>query len=363
MNIRGGNMRTLTLGRKAVTKGEISKPYFIAEAGVNHEGDLKNAMLMVEQAARAGADAIKFQTYKAERLASRFSPAYWNTQKEPTRSQFELFEKYDRFGREEFKEIAGHAKECGIDFISTPFDFEAVDFLEELVPAYKIASADITYYSLLRYIAEKGKPILLSTGASTISEIYAALEVIEKAGNDQVVLLHCVLNYPTPLENANLGMIWHMNKVFPDHMIGYSDHTLPQYSKEILLIAWLLGAQVIEKHFTFNKLLPGNDHYHAMDESDLIEFQKSIDFSLKTMGSFRKHYLPDEIQSRQNARRSLVAARSIKKGEHLGLSDIEIKRPGTGISPVLLDLIVGTEALRDIDKDELISLNAIKFSS
>jgi N-acetylneuraminate synthase len=158
-------------------------------------------------------------------------------------------------------------------------------------------------------------------------------------------------------------MIWHMNKVFPDNIIGYSDHALPQHSKEILSTAWLLGAQVIEKHFTFDKSLPGNDHYHAIDEADLIVFQRFLDFSLKTMGSFKKHYLPEEAKSRQNARRSLVAARSIKKGEKLRPEDIEIKRPGTGIPPVLLDLIVGTEALRDIEKDEVIPFDAIKFVS
>jgi N-acetylneuraminate synthase len=354
-------MRTLTIGRKTITREEISKPYFVAEAGVNHEGELKKARLMIEQAARAGADAIKFQTYKAEKLASKFSSAYWDTAKETTRSQFELFKKYDQFGYEEFKELANYAKELGLDFLSTPFDFEAVDFLEDLVPAYKIASADITYYPFLEYIARKGKPVLLSTGASSVSEIYQALDVIEKAGNTQVVLLHSILNYPTPAENANLGMIWHMNRVFFDNIIGYSDHTLPEYSKEILFISWLLGAQVIEKHFTFDKSLPGNDHYHAIDEADLIAFQKFLDFSLKMMGSFRKHYLPEEVKSRQNARRSLVAARSIKKGEKLRPEDIEIKRPGTGIPPVLLDLIGGMEASRDIDKDEVIPFNAIKF--
>lgn len=356
-------MKTLTIGKRTIRKGEISKPYFIAEAGVNHEGDLQKGKLMIKQAARAHADAIKFQTYRAEKLASKHSPSYWDTAKEPTRSQYELFKKYDQFWYEEFTELANYANECGIDFLSTPFDFEAVDILENLVPAYKVASADITNYPLLEYIAKKGKSILLSTGASTISEIYQALEAIEKGGNDQVALLHCVLNYPTALENANLGMIWHMSNVFQDYVIGYSDHTLPEYSKDILLLAWLLGAQVIEKHFTFNKSLPGNDHYHAIDEADLVVFQKFLDFSLKTMGSFRKHYLPDEVKSRQNARRSLVAARSIKKGERLHPEDIEIKRPGTGIPPVLLDLIVGTEALRDIDKDELISFNAIKFVS
>lgn len=355
-------MKHIKLGKRIVGGEQPSRPYIIAEAGVNHEGDIEKAKLMIRQAASAGADAIKFQTYKAESLASKYAPAYWDTTKETTQSQYRLFKKYDRFWREEFETLANYAAKFGLDFLSTPFDFEGVDILEDLVPAYKVASADITNYPLLKYIASKGKPILLSTGASTISEIYRALEVITEQGNDQVVLLHCVLNYPTPLENANLGMIWHMKRVFPDYVIGYSDHTLPKYSKEILLVAWLLGAQVIEKHFTFDKSLPGNDHYHAFDEQDLREFIKRVEFTLQSMGNFKKHYLPEEEMSRLYARRSLVAVRSIKKGEKLSRYDIAIKRPGTGIPPALLDFVVGAEALRDIKEDEVITFDAIRFA-
>jgi len=346
-------MRKITIGQRTLIRGEISEPYLIAEAGV----------LMIKQAASAGADAIKFQTYKAERLASKYAPAYWDTTKETTQSQYGLFKKYDRFWREEFETLANYAAKFGLDFLSTPFDFEAVDILEDLAPAYKVASADITNYPLLRYIASKGKPILLSTGASTISEIYRALEVITEQGNEQVVLLHCILNYPTSLENANLGMIWHMKRVFPDYIIGYSDHTLPKYSKELLLVAWLLEAQVIEKHFTFDKTLLGNDHYHAFDENDLRAFTKRIDFALRAMGSFRKSYLPEEEKSRLNARRSLVAKRPIKKGTKITAEDIEIKRPGTGIPPALLDYVIGGTALRDIDEDELLEFDAVQFSN
>jgi len=356
-------MKEITIGKRKLVRGKISRPYLIAEAGVNHEGDMEKAKLMIEQAARGGADAIKFQTYKAERLASRNSPAYWDLSKEPTKSQFELFRKYDKFGRSEFEELAQYAKEKGLDFLSTPFDFEAVDLLEDLVPAYKVASADITNYPLLRYIASKGKPILLSTGASTISEIYRALEVISTQNNDKVVLLHCVLNYPTPASKANVGMIKHMTEVFPDYIIGYSDHTLPSDSQDILLLAWLLGAQVIEKHFTFDKSREGNDHYHSFDEKDLRMFTKRLKFALMTIGSFQKHYLPEEEKSRLNARRSLVAKRPIAKGEVITADAIAIKRPGTGIPLDLLPHVVGGTALRDINEDEVLGFDAVRFTS
>ena len=355
-------MREIAIGQRKLVKGELSRPYIIAEAGVNHEGDMEKAKLMIKQAARAGADAIKFQTYKAERLASKYSPAYWDLTKEPTKNQYELFKKYDRFGREQFEELALYAKQAGVDFLSTPFDFESVDILEKLVPAYKVASADITNYPLLRYIASKGKPMLLSTGASTISEIYHALEVINEQGNEQVVLLHCVLNYPTPASKANIGMIRHMTEVFPDYVIGYSDHTLPEDSKDILLFAWLLGAQVIEKHFTYNKSLPGNDHYHAFDEEDIRQLVARLNFALSSMGRFVKTFIPEEMLSRQNARRSLVARHPIKKGTKIGTGDIAIKRPGTGIPPALLDHVVGGTALRDIAEDEVLEFDAVRFS-
>ena len=356
-------MRKITIGQRILAKDELSKPYIIAEAGVNHEGDIEKAKLMIKQVARTGADAIKFQTYKAERLASKYSPSYWDLTKEPTKSQYDLFKKYDQFGETQFQELALCAKEEGIDFLSTPFDLEAVDFLEDIIPAYKVASADITNYPLLEKIASKGKPILLSTGASTISEIYRALEVIQNQGNDQVALLHCVLNYPTPAERANIGMIQHMTSIFSDYIIGYSDHTLPEVSKDILLFAWLLGAQIIEKHFTFDKTLPGNDHYHAFDENDLKIFIERLDSALTTIGSFKKSYLPEEEKSRMNARRSLVANRPIREGMVVKADDITIKRPGTGIPPSMLNHVIGGVALRDIDEDEILNFDMVQFSS
>ncbi len=347
-------MKEITIGNKIISRDKLSKPYIIAEAGVNHEGNIEKAKLMIRQAAEAGADAIKFQTYKAEKLASKFSPSYWDTTKEATKSQYELFKKYDKFGEKEYKELAEYSKQHGIEFLSTPFDFEAVDFLEPLVPAYKIASADITNFKLLEYIAKKRKPILLSTGASHISEIWEAIELIQKAGNDQIVLLHCILNYPTPYDKANLGMIKDMMDKFPDHIIGYSDHTLAEKATDIFVTSWLLGARIIEKHFTYDKTLPGNDHYHAMDANDLKKINERIKLLLSIIGSDKKEVLNEEKISRLNARRSLVAAKKIPKGKIIEHSDIAIKRPGTGVPVKLFDVVVGSISTRDIMEDEIL---------
>ena len=345
----------IKIGKRYIdTDNPFEKPYLIAEAGVNHEGSMEKAKLMIEQAAHSGADAIKFQSYKAEKLASKYSPSYWDTSKEPIRSQYELFKKYDKFWKKEYEELASYAETFNIDFLSTPFDFESADFLEPLMPAYKIASSDITNLPFLRYIARKGKPIILSTGASTVSEIWRAIEVIREEGNDQIVLLHCVLNYPTAIKNANLAMIADMKRKFPDFVIGYSDHTLPDKIEEVLITAWLIGAQVIEKHFTFDKTLQGNDHYHSMDADDLEKLVKKIELIRKILGKREKHYLDSEIVARRNARRSLVAARYIPKGKVIEKDDIAIKRPGTGVPPDLYDVVVGSIASRNIEEDEIL---------
>lgn len=351
----------MIIGKRTLARGRFQRPYIIAEAGVNHEGSLDVAMEMVRRAAQAGADAVKFQTYTAETLASRHSPSYWDTSKEPTRSQYELFKKYDRFGDREYERLAQVAAECGVDFLSTPFDLRAVDMLEPLVPAYKIASADITNLPLLRRVAQKGKPILLSTGASTVSEIHRALEIVRAEGNEQVALLHCVLNYPTAYQDANLGMIAHMRRIFPDHVIGYSDHTPADRMDEVLLLAWLLGAQVLEKHYTHDKTLPGNDHYHAMDADDLARFVGRVQFAEVLFGSDEKRYLPSEEAARAHARRSVVAARRIPKGATISPEDVICKRPGTGIPPTLYDFVVGGTALADVDADEVLTFDKVRL--
>lgn len=341
-----------------------SDPYLIAEIGVNYFdiadirgiSPLEAAKLMVGEAAEAGVDAVKFQSYSAEKLASEESPAYWDTDEESTESQYELFKQYDGFGREEFEEIASWtADNYDVDFLSTPFDFHAVDYLEDLVPAYKIASADITNHPLLREIAQRGKPILLSTGASTIGEIDDAVRVIEdEAENPDLCLLHCILQYPTDPENANLGMIEHLASVYPEYTVGYSDHVPPDEGMVTLLNSTFHGAQVIEKHFTLNKSLDGNDHYHAMDPDDVRTFRENTKHVSVTSGVMKKRPIDVEADSRVHARRSLVAARDINKSEVLSQQDIAIKRPGTGIPPSMFNKVTGRAVSRDIRADTIL---------
>jgi sialic acid synthase SpsE len=330
----------------------LPRPLIIAEAGVNHEGDMATARRLIEEAKEGGADAIKFQTYKADTLAAKESPAYWDTAKESTRSQHELFKKYDRFWKSEFEALAVHCQRTGIEFISTPFDVESASFLNELMAVYKISSSDITNRPFIEHICSFGKPVLLSTGASDLDEIRRALAWIAPHGNP-VALLHCVLNYPTDDRDANLGMILDLRREFPRHVIGYSDHTLPRDMKS-LEAATLLGARVLEKHFTHDKTLPGNDHYHAMDKEDLKHFRQVLERDFELLGSFSKRALPGEDSARRNARRSLVAERDIPAGTVIERAHLTFKRPASGISPENIAEVVGRKAARNIAKDEIL---------
>lgn len=343
----------------------ISDPYVIAEIGVNHFdiaeersiSPMSAAKDMIEAADRAGADAVKFQSYSADKLASTKSPAYWDIEEEPTETQYELFQQYDDFGAEEFRELARWTKtNSHADFLSTPFDFRAVEYLEDLVPAYKIASADVTNHPLLRQVSERNKPILLSTGASTISEIDEAVRIIEnEMDNPDLCLLHCILDYPTDPEDANLRMMDHLADIYPGHDIGYSDHVVPDSGMVTLLHAAMRGAEIIEKHFTLDKTLSGNDHYHAMDASDLRAFRSNMEILKHTAGQRKKTPIPAESDSRRHARRSLVATQKIERGDQISRDQLTTKRPGTGISPVHLDIVVGREARRQLSVDEVVS--------
>jgi sialic acid synthase SpsE len=339
----------------AYDPGVIRRPYIIAEAGVNHEGSMDLAKRLIDEAAEGGADAIKFQTYKAETIASKDSPYYWDITKEPTRSQFELFKKYDKFWKSEYEALKVHCDKAGIEFMSTPFDVEAANFLNDLMPVFKISSSDITNLPFIEHQCKFGKPIILSTGSSYLWEVQQALETIAKYGNE-VILMHCILNYPTADENANLGMLIDQVNHFPEAIPGYSDHTLPG-KMEVLKIATLLGAAVLEKHFTHDKTLPGNDHYHAMDKEDLKHFHREMDFTIKVLGDFKKQPLPSEEKSRANARRSLVSLKSIKAGETVSRDHLTWKRPASGISPAAIEQLVGKTALRDIGEDEVLKWN------
>lgn len=335
----------------------FGQPYIIAEAGVNHEGSMELAKRLINEAKEGGADAIKFQTYKASTIASKDSPSYWDLSKEPTTSQFELFKKYDKFWKKEFEELKKECDKVGIDFISTPFDVESATFLNDLMDAFKISSSDITNKPFIKYMAAFGKPVLLSTGASELHEVQEAVHWIAEY-NVPLVLLHCVLNYPTEDNNANLGMIQGLAHHFPDHIIGYSDHTLPKDMKS-LEAATLLGARLLEKHFTHDKTLPGNDHYHAMDKEDLKVFRKNMSRIVGLLGEFDIKSLPSELPAIKNARRSLVAKKDIAKGETITFDHLTWKRPAHGVSPKFIDDVIGKKALIDIKEDEILQWNKL----
>ena len=339
------------------TKRDI---FLVLEAGVNHENSMNTAVKMIEEAAKAGADAIKFQSFKAEKLASVYSPGFWDFNMEPIRTQYEFFKKYDKFNEKEYLALADCAKENGIIFMSTPFDEESADYLERLMPIYKIASSDITNIPFIRYIARKGKPVFLSTGASNINEISHAVNVLKEEGVVDITLLHCILNYPTLYENANLNMISDLKMRFPEYRIGYSDHTIADKAMIVLVTAAIIGAQVIEKHYTLDKSVKGNDHLHALDPSDIRVFLENIEIAKKAIGKREKTPLKSEDDAIIFARRSIVANITIQKGMIIKEDMITFKRPGTGISPADLENVLGKKAKVDIGIDKILSWEEIE---
>ena len=345
----------------------MTKPYLIAEIGVNFYDTAKElgispmeaAKMYVKAAKESGCDAAKFQSYKANTIVSKNSPAYWDTTKEPTPTQHALFLKHDHFNKEDYQELCDYCKEVGIDFMSTPFDYDSADYLDSMVDIYKISSSDLSNTPFIRHIARKDKPIYISLGAAYLSEAEEAVRVIKEEGNNNICLLHCVLSYPTINENANLNVIKTLKTVFPDLMIGYSDHTMPDDNMAILTAAWMLGAQVIEKHFTLNKTLKGNDHYHAGDPTDFAKFVANTDVLMAALGSSEKTVFPCEMVPRREARRSLVLTRDMKAGEVITEQDLMPKRPGTGINPRFMDIVVGRKVLTDLAEDTILTWEMI----
>jgi len=340
--------------------GDISivMPYIIAEIGVNHEGNYDLAKRLIEEAKEGGANAVKFQSYKASTLAVKDSPYYWDLKKESTLSQFDLFSKYDKFWKKEFEKLKEFSDKTGIEFLSTPFDVESAKFLNELMDVFKVSSSDITNKPFIELLCDFNKPIILSTGASYLYEIQEAVSWIENKGNE-LVLLHCILNYPTQDKDANLGMILDLRKRFTDNLIGYSDHTLPNEMK-ILEIATLFGAKIIEKHFTHDKSLPGNDHYHAMDKNDLRKFRTNFEELIAMVGSCKINSLKTEEMARSNARRSLVSKRHVPSGQKIELEDVTWKRPASGIGPKFVENVLGKKASMDIKKDTILKWHHLK---
>ena len=338
----------------------MSRVFIIAEAGVNHNGDPDLARRLVDVAAEAGADAVKFQTFKAERLASRFAPRA-EYQKENLgpggkQDQISMLRRLE-LDAAAHTELVARCKERGIEFMSTAFDHESIALLERLGMArYKIPSGEVNNLPYLRRIAALGKPVILSTGMCTMQDVHAAVEALLAAGQDprRLYILHCNSGYPTPDADVNLRAMQTLGQALPGIAgVGYSDHTL---GLEAALAATALGAVVIEKHFTLDRDLPGPDHKISLLPHELAAMVSGIRRIETMLGSPEKRPTPSEIPNIAIARKSIVAARPIAAGELFTENNLAAKRPGTGLSPMLWDQIIGRPAPRNFEADELIEV-------
>jgi N-acetylneuraminate synthase/N,N'-diacetyllegionaminate synthase len=345
MKLKPINM--LCIGDKQI--GPDQPAFFIAEAGVNHNGNVENAKRLVEIAADAGADAVKFQTFRAEELASSTAPKakYQKDHSGADESQFEMLKRLE-LSAENFQEIEKHARLKGIIFLSTPFDTESVDMLDHLgMPAFKIPSGEITNWPLLEHIAAKHEPVILSTGMSYLSEVEEAIGVLRVAGCSQLAILHCTSNYPATAASSNLRA---MQTIFETFGVptGLSDHTL---GMEMAIAAVAMGARIIEKHFTLDKSLPGPDHQASLAPDELRSLIHSIREVESGMGDGVKRPTPSEEETRDVARRSIIARQEILKGTTIERQMLVFKRPGNGIPPSKLVEIVGRKVTRTIPAD------------
>jgi N-acetylneuraminate synthase len=337
-------MQDIQVGNKLI--GAAQPVFVIAEAGVNHNGDLKLARALIDVAVEAGADAVKFQTFQADRLATPNAPKadYQLQTTGDAESQFDMLRRLE-LSPDAHRELQSYCHERGIIFLSTPFDDVAVDLLDELgVPAFKISSGDLTNSPLLEHVASKGKPVILSTGMSELSELIEAVSVLNTAGCENPVLLHCVSNYPADTAEVNLRAMQTMRSAF-DVPVGFSDHT---EGIDVALAAVALGACVIEKHFTLDRTLPGPDHRASLEPAELRELVRSIRRVETALGNGRKVPSASELETAKVARRSLVAARDIPAGVTLERSMVVMRRPGTGMSPGMLETLLNRRAVREI---------------
>lgn len=334
----------------------MSHTIIIAEAGVNHNGSLERAREMVLAAKAAGADYVKFQTAVPELVISTYAPKaeYQKDTDGAERSQLEMC-KAIHLPLSDYEELKRLCEETGIGFMSTPFDLVSIDLLQELGQDYmKVPSGEITNLPYLRKISEGGRPVILSTGMSTMDEVKAAIEILTSGDltKEDIIVLQCNTEYPTPMEDVNLRAMQTMSKELGVRT-GYSDHTC---GIEVPIAAVALGACVIEKHFTLSRELPGPDHRASLEPDELARMVKSIRNIEKALGNGRKEVSKSECKNIEVARKSIVATRSIKKGESFTEDNITVKRPGNGVSPMLWDTVIGQRAIRDFREDEPISL-------
>jgi N,N'-diacetyllegionaminate synthase len=326
--------------------------FIIAEAGVNHNGDFNLAKKLVDAAKKAGADAVKFQTFKAENVVTKNAKManYQIKNIGKNESQLKMIKKFElRF--EDFSNLKKYCDNKKIIFLSTPHSQDAVDFLNPIVSAFKVGSGDLTNLPVLKKIAGKKKPIILGTGMATLGEVREAVKTIKKYGNNKIIILHCTTNYPCPIDEINLRAIMTLKKEF-NLPVGYSDHTKNIF---VPVMAIAMGAEVLEKHFTLNKNLPGPDHKASLEPKELKEMIYNIRQAEKILGSGVKKPTRSEKEIMKITRKSIVAKRDILEGEKINGNMLIIKRPGNGIEPKYLDRVINKKTKRDIKKDQLIS--------
>ena len=327
--------------------------YIIAEAGVNHNGSFALACKLVDAAKEAGVDCIKFQTFKSENLVSRTAKkAEYQKKTTGDSSQQDMLKKLE-LSFDEFLNLKSYCEKVGICFLSTPFDFDSIEFLNSIdMPFWKIPSGEVTNLPYLLALAKTGKPVVMSTGMCTLQEIRDAIDVLQANGIKEIKLLHCNTEYPTPFEDVNLKAMQAMHDEF--HLeVGYSDHTK---GIEVPIAAVALGATIIEKHFTLDRNMEGPDHKASLEPQELAEMVCCIRNIEKALGSGDKMPSPSEKKNIAVARKSIVAKSKIKAGDTLTEENITVKRPGTGISPMKWFEVLGTKAVKDFDEDELIIL-------
>lgn len=326
--------------------------FIIAEAGVNHNGSLELAMKLIDAAKASGADAVKFQTFRSDRLAARSAPKahYQERTTEEAESQFAMLERL-QLDADAHHRLIEHCREAGIQFLSSPFDQGSADLLASMdIPVYKVPSGEITNLPFLEHLARKNRPMILSTGMSTLEEVEEAVRTIRAAGVTELTLLHCVTEYPAPYAEINLRAMQTLKSAF-NLPVGYSDHTP---GIEIAIAAVAMGAVVIEKHFTLDRSLPGPDHAASLEPAELKQMVAAIRHVESALGSGVKAPAPCELPNMPIARKSIVAARSLPAGHRLESADLDIKRPGSGLAPKLLPELIGRILRSGIQKDEII---------
>jgi N,N'-diacetyllegionaminate synthase len=340
-------MPSIKIGNKYI--GDSYPCFTIAEAGANHDGSLDKALKLIDSAVSANTDSIKFQTYKADKLCIKNSPKYWEDNN-PDETQYEVFQKLDSLQSDDWKQIFEYAKNKNMLCFSTPFDDDSADMLYSFnVPAFKIASADITDLPLIKHVAKKQLPIFISTGMASDDEIDDAINTIKDTGNNNIVILHCMTSYPTEPKDANLEMIRTLATKYSDYVIGYSDHTIGTF---IPTLSVLYGSSVIEKHFTFdNTLTDSPDHTLSLNTVAFRNMVENLRLAEISKGSAHRENFDCELKSVKYARRSIVTSIKIPKDTIITEKMLSIKRPATGIYPKFLSQIIGSKTIIDVDED------------